>query len=161
MEVDVAEVGAPEGKKVTRSLLRKAKQLLIHWFFIWLLCMCHHNTYDFSSCFFAKFKVMHFQNGDINLYTVVLLFFAFCQNFNKIMLSLELKPQINCQQLRKCYPEKCVFLRITLIRRNLAPQPDFGQFQPIIGQYIIFYIFLHLYYYYCYYSLVHLLNFRC
>ena len=62
---------------------------------------------------------------------------------------------------RKCYPEKCVFLRIRLIRRNLAPQPDFGQFQPIIGQYSIFYIFLHLYYYYCYYSLVHLLNFRC
>ena len=44
---------------------------------------------------------------------------------------------------------------------HAAPQPDFGQFQPIIGQYSIFYIFLHLYYYYCYYSLVHLLNFRC
>ena len=25
--------------------------------------------------------------------------FAFCENFNKIMLSLELEPQINCQQL--------------------------------------------------------------
>ena len=62
---------------------------------------------------------------------------------------------------RKCYPEKCVFLLITLIRRNLAPQPDFGQFQPIIGQYSIFYIFLHLYYYCCYYSLVHLLDFGC
>ena len=41
MEVDVAEVGAPEGKKVTRSLLRKAMQFLIPWFFICLLCMCH------------------------------------------------------------------------------------------------------------------------
>ena len=31
-------------------------------------------TYDFSSCFFPKFQVMHFQKGDIKLYTVVLLF---------------------------------------------------------------------------------------
>ena len=38
MEVDVAEVGAPEGGKVTRSLLRKAKQFLIC-----LLCMRHDN----------------------------------------------------------------------------------------------------------------------
>ena len=29
VEADVAEVGAPEGKKVPRSLLRKAKQFLI------------------------------------------------------------------------------------------------------------------------------------
>ena len=43
MEVDVAEVGAPEGKKVTLSLLRKAKQFLILWFIIGLLCMCHRN----------------------------------------------------------------------------------------------------------------------
>ena len=43
MEVDVAEVGAPEGKKVARSLLRKAKQFLIPWLFICLLCMCHDN----------------------------------------------------------------------------------------------------------------------
>ena len=42
---------------------------------------------------------MHFQNGYIKLYTVVLFFFVFPQNFNKIMLSLELEPQINCQQL--------------------------------------------------------------
>ena len=41
MEVDVAEVGAPEGKKVTRSLLRKAKQFLLPWLIICLLCMCH------------------------------------------------------------------------------------------------------------------------
>ena len=33
--------------------------------------------YDFSSCFFPKFKVMHFQNGDSKLYTVVLLFLCF------------------------------------------------------------------------------------
>ena len=42
---------------------------------------------------------MHFQNGDIKLHTVVLLFFVFSQIFNTIMLSLELEPQINCQQL--------------------------------------------------------------
>ena len=34
-------------------------------------------TYDFGSCFFPKFKVMHFHNGDIKLYTVVLLFLCF------------------------------------------------------------------------------------
>ena len=44
MEVDVAEVGAPEVKKVTRSLLRKAKQFPIPWLIIWLLCMCHDNV---------------------------------------------------------------------------------------------------------------------
>ena len=37
----MAEVGAPEGKKVTRSLLRKAKQFLIPWLIICLLCMFH------------------------------------------------------------------------------------------------------------------------
>ena len=35
------------------------------------------STYDFSSCFFPKFKIMHFQNRDIKLYTVVLLFLCF------------------------------------------------------------------------------------
>ena len=39
----MAEVGTPEGKKVTRSLLRKAKQFLIPWLIICLLCMCHDN----------------------------------------------------------------------------------------------------------------------
>ena len=43
MEVDVAEVGAPEGKKVARLLLRMANQFLIPWFIIGLLCMCHEN----------------------------------------------------------------------------------------------------------------------
>ena len=43
MEVDVAEVGAPEGKKVTRSLLRKAKQLLIPPLIICFLSVCHDN----------------------------------------------------------------------------------------------------------------------
>ena len=43
MEVDEAEVGAPEGKKVTRSLLRKAKQFLIPWLIICVLCMSHDN----------------------------------------------------------------------------------------------------------------------
>ena len=44
MEVDVAEAGAPEGKKVNRSLLRKAKQFLIPWLIIFLLCMCHDKS---------------------------------------------------------------------------------------------------------------------
>ena len=43
MEVVVAQVGAREGKKVTRSLLSKAKQFLIRWLIICLLCMCHDN----------------------------------------------------------------------------------------------------------------------
>ena len=42
------------------------------------------STYDFSSCFFPKFKIMHFQNRDIKLYTVVLLFLCFL----KFLLSL-------------------------------------------------------------------------
>ena len=41
MEVDVAESGAPEGKKVTPLLLLKAKQFLTPWFIVCLLCMCH------------------------------------------------------------------------------------------------------------------------
>ena len=43
MELDVAEVGVPEGKKVTRSLLRKAKQFFIPWLIICLLCMRNDN----------------------------------------------------------------------------------------------------------------------
>ena len=43
MEVDAAEVDALEGKKVARSLLRKAKQFLIRCVIICLLCMCHDN----------------------------------------------------------------------------------------------------------------------
>ena len=43
MEVDVDEVDALEGRKVARSLLRTAKQLLIPWLIIPLLCMCHDN----------------------------------------------------------------------------------------------------------------------
>ena len=39
--MDVAEVGAPEGKIVSASLLRKAKQFLILLLIICLLCMCH------------------------------------------------------------------------------------------------------------------------
>ena len=41
MEVDVAEVGTPERKTVTWSLLRKAKQFLIPWLILCLPCMCH------------------------------------------------------------------------------------------------------------------------
>ena len=43
MEVDVAEIGAAEGIKITRSLLRKAKQFLVPWLIICLPCMCHDN----------------------------------------------------------------------------------------------------------------------
>ena len=57
------------------------------------------HSYDFSSCFFPRFQIIHFQNRDIKLYTVVLLFLCFSQIFVKIMLALKLEPQINCQQL--------------------------------------------------------------
>ena len=42
------------------------------------------HTYDFSSCFFPKFKIMHFQNRDIKLYTVVLLFLFFLKFLLKL-----------------------------------------------------------------------------
>ena len=42
------------------------------------------HTYDFSSCFFPKFKIMHFQNSDIKLYTVVLLFLCFLKFLLKL-----------------------------------------------------------------------------
>ena len=38
--MDVAEVGAPGVRKVSRSLLRKAKQIFILLHTICLLCMC-------------------------------------------------------------------------------------------------------------------------
>ena len=41
-------------------------------------------TYDFSNCFSPKFKVMHFQNGYIKLYTVVLLFLRFVKILTKL-----------------------------------------------------------------------------
>ena len=43
-----------------------------------------HLTYDFSSSVFPKFQVMHFQNGDIKLYTVVLLFLCFLKFLTKL-----------------------------------------------------------------------------
>ena len=45
---------------------------------------CPLHTYDFSSCFFPKFKIMHFQNRDIKLYTVVLLFLCFLKFLLKL-----------------------------------------------------------------------------
>ena len=42
------------------------------------------NTYDFSSCFPPKFKIMHFQNRDIKLYKVVLLFLCFLKFLLKL-----------------------------------------------------------------------------
>ena len=59
------------------------------------------HTSDFSSSFFGKFKIMHFLNRDSKLYTVVRLFLCFVKFmlFMLFMLSLELEPQINCQQL--------------------------------------------------------------
>ena len=41
--MEVAEVGALGGKKVTRPLVRKAKQVLTPWLMICLLCMCRDN----------------------------------------------------------------------------------------------------------------------
>ena len=41
-------------------------------------------TYDFSSCFSPKLKIMHFQNRDIKLYTVVLLFLCFLKFLTKL-----------------------------------------------------------------------------
>ena len=41
--MDVADVGVPGGNKVTPSLLRKAKELLIPCLIICLLRMCHDN----------------------------------------------------------------------------------------------------------------------
>ena len=41
--MEVTEVGAPGGKKVNRSLLRKAKQVFIPWLIICWLCMCRDN----------------------------------------------------------------------------------------------------------------------
>ena len=41
-------------------------------------------TYDFSNCLFPKFNVMHFQNGDTKLYTVVLLFLCFLKILTKL-----------------------------------------------------------------------------
>ena len=41
--MDVVEAGAPGGRKVTRSLLRKAKQIFILLHIICLLCMCCDN----------------------------------------------------------------------------------------------------------------------
>ena len=38
--MEVAEIGAPGGKKVTRSLLCKARQFLIPWLTSCLFCMC-------------------------------------------------------------------------------------------------------------------------
>ena len=74
-------------------------------------------TCDFSSCFFPIFKIMHFQNDDMESYTVV-LFFVFSQFFNKILLSLELEPQINCQQL----PRTRVSVSLTAVRDRKSPK---------------------------------------
>ena len=44
-------------------------------------CCC---TYDFSSCFPPKFKIMHFQNRSVKLYTVVLLVLCFLKIVTKL-----------------------------------------------------------------------------
>ena len=43
--------------------------------------VCCAVTYEFSSCFFAKFEIMHFQNRDIKLYAVVPLFSNYEENY--------------------------------------------------------------------------------
>ena len=52
--------------------------------FSWRPWWGRRSTYDFSSCFFPKFKIMHFQKGDIKLYTVVLLFLCFLEFLTKL-----------------------------------------------------------------------------
>ena len=44
MEVEVAEVGAPSGKKATQLLLRKAKQVFILLHIFCLPCICVATT---------------------------------------------------------------------------------------------------------------------
>ena len=41
--MEVTEVGAPAGRKVRRSFLRKRKQVFIRWLIIYLRCMCRDN----------------------------------------------------------------------------------------------------------------------
>ena len=41
-------------------------------------------SYDFSSCLPPKFKIMHFQNRDIELSTVVLLLLCFLKFLTKL-----------------------------------------------------------------------------
>ena len=55
-------------------------------------------TYDFSSCFLPNFKSCIFRRAYQTVHSSTVVF-VFSQMFNKIMLSLELEPQINCQQL--------------------------------------------------------------
>ena len=62
-----------------------------------------HCTYEFSSCFFPKFKVMHFQKGDIKLYTVVLLFLCFLKILTKLCCrwSWSRRPFVNNCRVRE------------------------------------------------------------
>ena len=46
-----------------------------------------HLTYDFSSCLFPEFKIIHFQNRVIKRYTVVLLFLCFLKFLLKLCCS--------------------------------------------------------------------------
>ena len=41
-------------------------------------------TYDFSSCFIPKFKIMHYLNRNIKMYTVVLLVLCFLKILTKL-----------------------------------------------------------------------------
>ena len=79
MEVDFAEVDAPEGKKVARSLLGKAKQILIRWLIISLLCMCHDNLISMKlkrvtlsllcllNMLFVRARGEHAKGGELHL----------------------------------------------------------------------------------------------
>ena len=68
-----------------------------------IISLCFAITYDFSSCFSPNFKVMHFQNGDIKLYTVVLLFLCFLKILKKLCCrwSWSRRPIVNNCRVRE------------------------------------------------------------
>ena len=59
----------------------------------------YSNTYDFSSCFFLKVLIHAFSEPQYQNVHSSAGRFMFSPNCNKMMLSLKLKPHINCQQL--------------------------------------------------------------
>ena len=68
----VPECARPRALKATETLVYRRQQKQD------TKCTTYeHCTYDFRSCLFPKFEIMHFQTRDIKRYTVVLLFLFF------------------------------------------------------------------------------------
>ena len=64
----------------------------------------------FAAVFFSKFKVMHFQKGDIKLYTVVLLFLCFLKFLTKLCChwSWSRRSNVNNCRVREFQiPDRC------------------------------------------------------